>query len=80
MPSSPLPPDKLPSLEHNGTSIEVYQHHGYSTPDRGPMPPSRILYAARDENNERHWRGTLDEIESLIDRGFKVATISGGSL
>ncbi len=80
MPTAPPAPDRLPLLEHNGTTIEVYQHHGYSRPDRGPLPPSRILYAARDQNNERHWRGSLDEIESLIDRGFVVATISGGSL
>jgi hypothetical protein len=78
MPKAPLAPDKLPMLEHNGTPIEVYQHHGYSIPDRGPRPSSRILYAARDENNERHWRASLHEMESLIDRGFK-ATVSGGS-
>ena len=78
MPKAPLPPDRLPRLDHNGTAIEVYQHHGYSMPDRGAPPASRILYAARDENNERHWRGSLHEIEALIDRGFKIVA-SGGS-
>lgn len=78
MPKAPPAPDRLPLLEHNGTPIEVYQHHGFSMPDRGPLPFSRILYAARDNNNERHWRGSLHEIESLIDRGFKT-TASGHS-
>ncbi len=70
MPKAPPKPDRLPFMEHNGTAIEIYQHHGYSIPDRGPLPPSRILYAARDLNNERHWRASLGEIQSLIDRNF----------
>jgi hypothetical protein len=37
MPSSPFPPDMLPSLEHNGIAITVINHHGFSRPDRGPM-------------------------------------------
>jgi hypothetical protein len=36
MPSSPFPPDMLPSLEHNGIAITVINHHGFSRPDRGP--------------------------------------------
>lgn len=74
MPTAPPVPDKLPLLEHNGTTIEVYQHHGFSIPDRGPRPASRILYAARDSNNEYHWRASLDEMQSLIDRGFSPTT------
>lgn len=78
MPSAPLSPDVLPSLEHNGITITVLNHHGYSTPDRGPLPKSRILYGARDENNERHWRGSLEEISQLIDRGFSSAPLASG--
>lgn len=74
MPKAPPAPDRLPLLEHNGTTIEAYQHHGFSIPDRGPRPSSRILYAARDENNERHWRASLDEMQALIDRGFTTTT------
>jgi len=74
MPTAPPVPDKLPLLEHNGTTIEAYQHHGFSIPDRGFRPASRILYAARDNNNERHWRASLDEMQSLIDRGFSPTT------
>jgi hypothetical protein len=59
--SSPFPPDMLPSLEHNGIAITVINHHGFSRPDRGPMPASRILYGARDENNERHWRSSWEK-------------------
>jgi len=70
MPSRPLAPDRLPSVEHNGAMIEVLQHHGFSTPDRGPAPKARVLYGARDENGERHWRSSYDEICRLIDRGF----------
>lgn len=73
MPKAPSVPDRLPLLEHNGTAIEAYQHHGFSVPDRGPHPVSRILYAARDQKNERHWRASLHEIEALIDRNFKAA-------
>lgn len=74
MPKAPPIPDRLPLMEHNGTVIETYNHHGFSMPDRGAPPRSRILYAARDQNNERHWRASLQEIESLIDRGFITAS------
>jgi hypothetical protein len=78
MPRPPQAPDKLPSIEHNGTTIEIIQHHGFSSPDRGAAPKSRILYGARDENNERHWRSSLDEMTSLIDRGFATAALASG--
>jgi hypothetical protein len=78
MPSSPQAPDVLPSLEHNGVAITVLNHHGYSTPDRGPLPKSRILYGARDEKEERHWRASLEEINQLIERGFKTAPLASG--
>lgn len=72
MSKAPPAPDRLPLLEHNGKSIEVYHHHGFSIPNRGPRPSSRILYAARDNNNERHWRRSLHEIQALIDKGFEI--------
>lgn len=78
MPSAPIPPDKLPSLEHNGIAITVINHHGFSTPDRGAAPKSRILYGARDELNERHWRGSFGEISTLIDRNFASAPLASG--
>ena len=78
MPSSPFPPDMLPSLERNGIAITVINHHGFSRPDRGPMPASRILYGARDAKQERHWRGSFEEIVQLIDRGFKTAPLASG--
>lgn len=78
MPKAPPIPDRLPFIDHNGIVIEIYQHHGYSIPDRGPLPPSRILYAARDLNHERHWRNSLDEMKGLIDRGFNTASLASG--
>jgi hypothetical protein len=78
MPKAPPKPDRLPSMEHNGTIVEIYQHHGYSIPDRGPAPASRILYAARDCNNERHWRASLHEMTALIDRNFGAAPLASG--
>ena len=78
MPSAPLPPDVLPTLEHNGVAITVLNHHGYSTPDRGPLPKARILYGARDEKNERHWRGSFQEISQLIDRNFSTPPLASG--
>ena len=80
MPSSPLPPDVLPSLEHNGTSITVLRHHGFSTPERGPLPKSRILYGAFDQQKERHWRSSLKAIQQLIDGNFRVAPSPGVEL
>lgn len=75
MPKAPPAPDKLPSLDHNGITIEIINHHGYCIPDRGPSPASRILYGARHPvNNERHWRASLDEIKALIDKGFTTAS------
>lgn len=71
MPRPPQAPDKLPTLEHAGVTVEIFQHHGYSIPDKGPMPKSRMLYGARNPvDGERHWRGSYDEIVSLINRGF----------
>jgi hypothetical protein len=70
MPRAPKPPDRLPSVEYKGTTIEAYLHHGFSIPDRGPLPPSRTLYAARDSKGERHWRASIDDIETLIDHKF----------
>lgn len=78
MPSAPFTPDMLPSLEHNGTAITVINHHGFSRPDRGPAPKSRILYGARDKKNERHWRASFEEISSLIDRKFVSAPLASG--
>jgi hypothetical protein len=75
MPKAPSQPDRLPSLDHSGTTIEIYNHHGYLIPDKGHPPKSRILYAARDEQGERHWRGSLEEICILIDRNFAVAPL-----
>jgi hypothetical protein len=42
------------------------------------LPASRILYGARDENNERHWRSSLGEINQLIERGFTPAPLASG--
>ena len=78
MPSSPQSPDVLPSLEHNGILVTVLNHHGYSMPDRGHPPKSRILYGARDEKQERHWRASFEEIVQLIDRGFKTSPLASG--
>jgi hypothetical protein len=66
----------FPSQEHNGTLIEVISHYGYCIPDKGPSPASRMLYAARDEKGERHWRGSKSEIASLIDRNFSVPPLA----
>lgn len=78
MPRSPRSPDQLPSINHNGTTISIIEHHGFSTPDRGPLPTPRILYGAHDKNNERHWRGSLSEMTSLIDRNFATAALASG--
>lgn len=78
MPTAPISPDVLPTLEHNGIAITVINHHGFSRPDRGAVPKSRILYGVRDENNERHWRGSFEEISSLIDRNFETAPLASG--
>ena len=75
MPLPPQAPDKLPSLEHHGTLIEVIIPYGYSIPDKGPAPASRMLYGARDQNSERHWRGSKSEIVSLIDRNFSTPSL-----
>jgi len=70
----PKQPSQLPSIDHNGTNVEVWEHYGYSTPSKGPAPKSRVLYAARDANQERHWRGTYEEIKNLIDRNFQKSS------
>lgn len=74
MPTAPPSPDVLPSLEHNGVAITVINHHGFSTPDRGPLPKSRILYGAYDQKNERHWRSSYGEIAALIDSNFTTVS------
>lgn len=76
MASRPPNPDKLPSIDHNGTTVEIYYHHGFSIPNRGPAPQSRFLYAARDSKQERHWRSSLEAITSLIDRNFETASLA----
>lgn len=78
MPRPPKPPSQLPSIDHNGNTIEVWEHYGYSIPDKGARPKARILYAARDANQERHWRGSYEEIGSLIDRNFEQAPLASG--
>jgi hypothetical protein len=35
-----------------------------------------MLYAARDQKGERHWRGSKSEIVSLIDRNFSVPPLA----
>ena len=71
MPKPPLAPDKLPTLDHQGITIEAIHHHGFSMPDRGAAPRSRMLYGARNpEDGDRHWRSTYEEIVSLINRNF----------
>ena len=75
MPRPPQAPDKLPTLEHSGVTIEPIQHYGFVTPDKGPAPKPRMLYVARNPaDGERHWRGSYDEIVSLIDKGFPVVS------
>lgn len=74
----PLSPERLPTMEHAGITIEPFVHHGFSQPDRGPSPKSRTLYGARDSAGERHWRGSYEEIVSLIDRGFETAALASG--
>lgn len=76
MPLPPQMPDRFPSQEHNGILIEVISHYGYSIPDTGPAPASRMLYGARNPvDNERHWRGSKSEIVSLIDRNFSTPSL-----
>lgn len=71
----PKAPDRLPTMEHEGVTIEIINHHGFSTPNKGPQPKSRMLYGARNpEDGERHWRASYDEIISLINHGFVVAS------
>ena len=62
--------DKLPLLEHNGVEIQPVLHYGFSSPKKGPQPAARTLYGAKDGNNERHWRSSLDELKQLIDKDF----------
>lgn len=73
-PRRPQAPDRLPSLEHAGITIEALQHHGFSLPVKGATPKPRMLYGARNPaNGERHWRGSYEEIVSLIDKGFATS-------
>lgn len=68
----PQPVEQLPSLEHNGVEIVCRIHHGFSTPERGPQPQARYLYGAVSPEGERHWRRSLNDIQALIDAGFKL--------
>lgn len=72
MVKAPPAPYRFPDLEHNGHTIESYEHYGFSMPNKGAKPSARILYAVRDNNGERHWRSSLSQIEGLIDSGFTV--------
>jgi hypothetical protein len=75
MPRPPKAPDKLPVIEYGNTVIEPINHYGFCIPDKGPMPKPRVMYGARNpEDGERHWRSSYDEIISLINRGFVVAS------
>jgi hypothetical protein len=75
-PLPPKAPDRFPLLEHNGITIEPLQHFGFSTPVKGAAPKPRMLYGARNpQNNERHWRSSYEEITSLIDGGFEAEEI-----
>jgi hypothetical protein len=65
-------------MEHAGTTIETFVHHGFTQPDRGPAPKSRTLFGARDQAGERHWRSSYEEIVSLIDRGFETTALASG--
>lgn len=68
----PKPVDQLPSIDHNGVEIICRVHHGFSRPERGPQPAPRYLYGAVSPEGERHWRRSLDDIQTLIDGGFKL--------
>lgn len=72
----PQPVEQLPSLEHNGIEIVCRIHHGFSTPERGPQPQPRYLYGAVSPEGERHWRRSLNDIQALIDAGFKLNAAS----
>jgi hypothetical protein len=79
MAKPPLRPDRLPTLEYSGVSIEPIIHHGFSRPDRGPATSqSRFLFGARDKAGERHWRSSYEEIVTLIHNGFTTASLSSG--
>jgi hypothetical protein len=74
-PRRPQAPDRLPSLEHNGITIEAIQHHGFSLPVKGAIPEARMLYGARNPaDSERHWRGSYEEIVDLIEKDFDTAS------
>jgi hypothetical protein len=72
----PKPVESLPSLEHNGVEIICRIHNGFSTPSKGPVPAPRYLYGAVSPEGERHWRRSLNDIQALIDAGFKLNTAS----
>jgi hypothetical protein len=74
MPLPPKSPERFPLLEHAGVTIEPLQHFGFSTPARGIAPKARMLYGARNpQDNERHWRSSYEEIVALIERNFAEA-------
>lgn len=74
MPLPPKSPERFPLLEHQGVTIEPLQHFGFSSPARGIAPKARMLYGARNpQDNERHWRSSYEEIVALIDRKFQEA-------
>jgi hypothetical protein len=74
----PKPVESLPSLKHNGVEIVCRIHHGFSIPDRGIQPAPRYLYGAVSPEGERHWRRSLNDIQSLIDAGFKLESATQG--
>ncbi|AEX56051.1 hypothetical protein S-CBS4_gp084 [Synechococcus phage S-CBS4] len=74
----PKPVESLPSLEYNGVEIICRIHHGFSMPSKGPIPAARYLYGAVSPEGERHWRRSLNDIQSLIDAGFKLEGATQG--
>lgn len=72
MPLPPRAPERFPSLEHEGITIEALQHFGFSTPVKGAAPKARMLYAARNPaDGERHWRNSYEAIIALINKNFQ---------
>ena len=73
--SRPRQPDHLPSLAHNGQEISVIRHYGFSG-----NGVARMLYATKDNNGERHWRGSYEEIVHFINKNNEPsASTSAGS-
>jgi len=72
--SRPRQPDRLPSLSHNGQEISVIRHYGFSG-----NGVARMLYATKDNNGERHWRGSLEEIIHFINKKDESAGTGSGA-